>query len=77
MLFKKALRRLTPDQRRAFRAWQARARARPGPAETVYIQAILLLLAHIRPIEARDLLELVVRSDEFRKERFTASGLDR
>jgi hypothetical protein len=49
----------------------------PGPAETAYNQAILLLLAHIRPIEARDLLEPVVRSDEFRKERFTASGLDR
>ncbi|HJM43912.1 MAG: hypothetical protein QGH70_06460 [Nitrospinota bacterium] len=50
---------------------------KPGPAETAYIQAVLLLLAHIRPIEARDLLEPVVRSDEFRKERFTASGLDR
>ncbi len=30
MLFQKALRRLTPDQRRAFRAWQTRARARRG-----------------------------------------------
>lgn len=49
----------------------------PGPAETACIQAVLLLLAHIRPIEARDLLEGVVRSSEFRKARFTASGLDR
>ena len=30
MLFQKALRRLTPDQRRAFRAWQTWARARRG-----------------------------------------------
>ncbi len=30
MLFQKALRRLTPEQRRAFRAWQARARRGAG-----------------------------------------------